>query len=85
MYGNIEKLQEEKNIAFEEYWQKKVKLLKELAYSEVIFYRIKKFLRHKKRSIARRNLGKIYHKKLSIFDSWMKNKCRVYNIRERKY
>lgn len=85
MYGDIEKLQAEKNEAFNEYWQKKVKLLKELAYSEVICGRIKKFLRHKKRSIARRNLGKIYRKKLSMFDSWMKNKCRVYNIRLRKY
>lgn len=66
MYGDIEN------------WQKKVKLLKELVYSEVICYRIKKFLRHKKRSIARRNLGKIYRKKLSVFDSWsMKNKSRV--------
>lgn len=39
--------------------------------------KIKKFLRHKKRSIAKRDLGKIYRKKLSMFDSWSKKKSRV--------
>lgn len=78
MYGNIEKLLVERNKAFEEYWQKKVKRLKEMAYVNIVVERIRKFLRHKTRSIAKRNLGKIYCKKLSMFDSWCKkNKSRV--------
>lgn len=84
-YGNIEKLNEERNKAFDEYWQKKIKLLAELDYTNTVFHRITKYLRKQKRSIARRDLGRIYHKKLSLLDTWWKNKRRVYNIRPRKY
>lgn len=47
-------------------------------FDDIVFERIMKILRRKTRSIARRNLGKIYRKKLSMFESWCeKNQSRV--------
>lgn len=47
-------------------------------FDDIVFERIMKILRRKTRSIAKRNLGKIYRKKLSMFESCSeKNKSRV--------